>query len=617
MKKNRLFLKLGIVAAVCLLCCILFATAAGAESEPFIAGDVAEATAYLREHMVARDETIKIAMSFPDDLYDGETSAIVEDLQNEILAHVFDHTGNGNEGDYLAKHRGPIAIACSCSTQSGLISVLYTFTPTYYTSSEEEENLTNKLTEIYDSLGLTDEKSDYEKFDAIYDWIVKHVVYDYTNLNNESYKLKYTAYAAAMNGTSVCQGYASLLYRMLLDNDVDCRIITGDAVKTENGVEKHEAHAWNIVKLGSLWYNVDATWDSSATKITVNGMSHGSEYAMKYRLREASGFTDHIRGDEFLTEDFNAAHPMSTSDYAVPFFSGHSISLDGKIGVNFMLNLDGMSASEKSASYVEFTVAGRKDEVLCNLDSMNYTETSYKFTCLISSIEMADRITAVYHYGGGRTLSQTYSLTDYLDYIEAHSGDYDETILALVRSLRDLGYYTQTYLSDLRGWKLGTDHAAVASPAKTYTSADISAASSAAAGKAPSIGTSAPVEKVTYSLLTDSGTGLNIYVRLAEGTSGALTATVSGVSDASVEQLPDGRWLIGIKNIAAHELGTDYTVSLSVGGSSAGTVKISALGYVCTALGLEGKTDGFRNAVASVALYHVAARSYIDKFYNR
>ena len=307
---------------------------------------------------------------------------------------------------------------------------------------------------------------------------------------------------------------------------------------------------------------------------------------------------------------------MSTSDYAVPFFSGHSISLDGKIGVNFMLNLDGMSASEKSASYVEFTVAGRKDEVLCNLDSMNYTETSYKFTCLISSIEMADTITAVYHYGGGRTVSQTYSLVDYLDYIEAHSGDYDDTILALVGSIRDLGYYTQVYLSDLRGWKLGTDHAAVAAPAKTYTSSDISAASSAAAGKAPSIGTSAPVEKVTYSLLTDSGTGLNIYVRLAEGTSGALTATVSGVSDASVEQLPDGRWLIGIKNIAAHDLGTEYTVSISVGGSSAGTVRISALGYVNTALGLEGRTEGFRHAVASVAFYHAAARAYIGKFYG-
>ena len=614
MKKNKLIVLMSVISAL-ILSVSLFTVGTAAEGETPSFTTVEAAGKYMREELISREPSIVLTLTFPLDPAQ-ESGPQVQAMAKSIYAAATAHDASApSGGDYILHHGTKWTASMSYSTSESCTAT-FSYSITYYTTAAQESALSARIGEVIASLGISG-KTDYEKFDAIYDWIVKHVVYDYTHLNDGSYDLKYTAYAAMINGTSVCQGYANLLYRMLLTAGVDCRIITGDAVKTENGVEKHEPHAWNIVKLGSLWYNVDATWDSSATKITVNGMSHGSEYAMKYRLREASGFTDHIRDDAFLTEDFNAAHPMSTSDYAVPFFSGHSISLDGKIGVNFMLNLDGMSASEKSASYVEFTVAGRKDEVLCNLDSMNYTETSYKFTCLIPSIEMADRITAVYHYGGGRTLSQTYSLTDYLDYIEAHSGDYDETILALVRSLRDLGYYTQTYLSDLRGWKLGTDHAAVASPAKTYTSADISAASSAAAGKAPSIGTSAPVEKVTYSLLTDSGTGLNIYVRLAAGTSGALTATVSGVSDASVEQLPDGRWLIGIKNIAAHELGTDYTVSLSVGGSSAGTVKISALGYVCTALGLEGKTDGFRNAVASVALYHAAARSYIDKFYNR
>ena len=79
--------------------------------------------------------------------------------------------------------------------------------------------------------------------------------YDYTNLNDDNYKLKYTAYAAMCNGTAVCQGYSNLLYRMLLEAGVDCRIISGIGVSG--------GHAWNIVRLGDLYYNVDATWDSN------------------------------------------------------------------------------------------------------------------------------------------------------------------------------------------------------------------------------------------------------------------------------------------------------------------------------------------------------------------
>ena len=581
------------------------AFAAGTDASGPSFSSAEDAAAYMREKMKDRVSPVQFVITDTRDPADGA-------LFGEIFDLAVAHTGKPGEGDNLERQIGRHGYSISYSMSGGVYTISVTYNVTYYTTAEQEQTLAEEIDRVIDSLGI-DGKTDYEKFDAIYDYIVKSVSYDYTNLNNESYTLKYTAYAALIDKTAVCQGYANLLYRMLLTAGVDCRIITGTGVTSSGS----EAHAWNIVKLGGSWYNVDATWDSSGTKFTVNGMEHGREFTMTYRLREASGFSDHIRDDKFKTAEFEAGHPMSSSDYALPFFSGHSVSLDGKIGVNFMLNLDGMSDSEKAASYVEFTVAGREDKVLWNSDSMNYSKTAYKFTCLLSSIEMADTITAVYHYGGSRTVSQTYSLIEYMDYIEAHSNDYDSAVIDLVRALRDLGYYTQVYLSDLRGWELGIDHTAVESPAKSYTFADVYAASDVASDKTPSIGTSSPVEKVTYSLVTDSGTGLNIYVKLAEGSTGTLTATVSGAKDSSVEQLSDGRWLIGIKNIAAHDLGTEYTVSISVGGSSAGTVRISALGYVNTALGLEGRTDGFRHAVASVAFYHAAARAYINKFYGR
>lgn len=54
-----------------------------------------------------------------------------------------------------------------------------------------------------------------------------NVKYDYENLDDTDYKLKYTAYAALLNGTAVCQGYANLLYRMALEAGIDARFISG------------------------------------------------------------------------------------------------------------------------------------------------------------------------------------------------------------------------------------------------------------------------------------------------------------------------------------------------------------------------------------------------------
>ena len=70
------------------------------------------------------------------------------------------------------------------------------------------------------------------------------VLVPFHDLEDDNYKLKHTAYAALMHKTSVCQGYAVLLYRMLKECGIDNRIITG-----YGGSERDEKHAWNIVEI--------------------------------------------------------------------------------------------------------------------------------------------------------------------------------------------------------------------------------------------------------------------------------------------------------------------------------------------------------------------------------
>ena len=78
------------------------------------------------------------------------------------------------------------------------------------------------LSTVMDFLNLNT-KTEYGKIKAIYDYICQHVTYDFANLNNDSYDLKYTSYAALVNGTAVCQGYSALFYRMALEAGLDAR----------------------------------------------------------------------------------------------------------------------------------------------------------------------------------------------------------------------------------------------------------------------------------------------------------------------------------------------------------------------------------------------------------
>ena len=63
-----------------------------------------------------------------------------------------------------------------------------------------------------------------------------------------------TVYGALCGGFAQCEGYA-FTYKYLCDRaGIDCMTVTGT---NSSG----STHAWNIVDLNGIWYNVDCTWD--------------------------------------------------------------------------------------------------------------------------------------------------------------------------------------------------------------------------------------------------------------------------------------------------------------------------------------------------------------------
>lgn len=243
-----------------------------------------EAGAQIRQGMKEREESIVVYFQAPE--YSKE-------LLIEIAAQALVHTGNPVEGDYLRWQYAGWKTSTSYSEKDGMCYMTITYTYTYYTSNEQEMVVSEKLNEIFAEMAVA-EKSDYGKVCAVYDYICEHTAYDYENLEDEEYKLKYTAYAALIDEKAVCQGYALLFYRMMLELGVDSRLIAG----TGNG----GAHGWNIVEIGGNYYNVDATWDAG-----------DEEY--QYFLKCENNFKDHVRDEEYSTDEFNTEYPMAPEDY--------------------------------------------------------------------------------------------------------------------------------------------------------------------------------------------------------------------------------------------------------------------------------------------------------------
>ncbi len=101
------------------------------------------------------------------------------------------------------------------------------------------------------SNNITRGMGDFEKEIAAHDFIISNCVYGYPENEEDAY----TAYGALVLNKSVCDGYAEAFFLIMSCMGIDCDIVVGS---TEEGL-----HAWNQLKLGGEWYNVDLTWDDS------------------------------------------------------------------------------------------------------------------------------------------------------------------------------------------------------------------------------------------------------------------------------------------------------------------------------------------------------------------
>ncbi len=239
---------------------------------PVVCEDLDDVVAAIREAMKAREESVTVRFS-------GSFSC------NDALDDAMAHTGDPTEGDYLLWQFGGYSYG-----RSGNDTTYWLY---YYTDADQEAEMDVAVAELMDELDLED-RSDYEKVRTVYDYICANITYDYEHLEEDpDYLLMYTAYGALIDKTAVCQGYAVLLYRLLLTAGVDVRVVTSPE------------HAWNIICLDGLYYAADSTWDAGLRNYQYFLLSVANMDKVEY----------HDREEPYNTPEFEAEYPFSPLDW--------------------------------------------------------------------------------------------------------------------------------------------------------------------------------------------------------------------------------------------------------------------------------------------------------------
>lgn len=169
------------------------------------------------------------------------------DLKNVVASALqIDDADSTDDGEYLDRVLGSLKMRYISADGKE-----FKFYVEYDEDAEQLRKVKGLVKNTVSGLGLSG-KTDYEKVKAVNKWIKDNVVYDYTRDGK-------TAYDGLLKRSgTVCQGYAMIAYKMLMEAGVKSEIIIGHAVGNSD-----TGHAWNTVLVDGAWYLLDTCWNDT------------------------------------------------------------------------------------------------------------------------------------------------------------------------------------------------------------------------------------------------------------------------------------------------------------------------------------------------------------------
>ena len=297
---------------------------------------------------------------------------------------------------------------------------------------------------------------------------------------------------------------------------------------------------------------------------------------------------------------------------AVPkLFAGHSVSLDGDIGVNFFINPNAADFANATTATVKFTWDGNTKEV--DLLTAPMERDCYKVTCEVVAAQMTHKIKAEVIINGEKLQkTDSISVQDYAEKLYNDPEKYDdrskpEQLKAMAKALLNYGSEAQTVLSAALTEipeKRADENVGQTDYSNVTADAIQTAVNTANPGKSASnLKSVAPefdAKLYAYSLIYLSQSTLRLYFVPAEGT----TMAHSGDYDGNQSNY---YYYVEKTGICASELDTlqEFEINNT-------KFRYSALDYAKAVVSSSKMTAAQKNLAKSLFLYNQAANAYFD-----
>lgn len=157
---------------------------------------------------------------------------------------------------------------------------------------------------------ISNSMSQEVKVRVLHDYLIRHTFYDEAAMNrNDTYgEVIHTETGALVNRLAVCDGYAKA-YKLLCNKaGIECEVVYGKAAT--NG-DSNIGHAWNIVKIDGIWYQIDVTFDDPI----VSNISNGEYEAGRNLTHDYYLLTDDIIYLDHTPDDKSVVPKCTSSKY--------------------------------------------------------------------------------------------------------------------------------------------------------------------------------------------------------------------------------------------------------------------------------------------------------------
>ena len=360
---------------------------------------------------------------------------------------------------------------------------------------------------------------------------------------------------------------------------------------------------------GYVLTQITAVWGDSQTKLT---LTKDSANENKYTFTMPAG------------------NVTVNAKFSKPTITGADLALNGSLDFRFYVDIP--AGIDTTGANMTFSIGGGNRRTIENIPLTSAgisTDTAATkgqriFSFPVYAIEMAEDVTAVFHYKAGgedKTAKLTTSIENYLDKVEELNKDpnYYEKLAELITATRNYGHYMQPYLANVH--KFSVDSYATIKQGSEFTplTDDEMTALSGFERKKNSEYDKSNIKSVGYFLTLNERTTLNILLGF-NNEPGVISATANGeraTVNANPElKNPDGSSatgiyrLIEIPNIAANNLDMTYTVIVKDGETTVYDVNMSALSFVYAVLNANGTGDIEKQALTALYRYNVAADAY-------